>query len=58
MNRRQLQPDDYRVLKGQIDKLRQEAADLERRHTDIAAALKTELAKDARRASSHDETVP
>ncbi len=47
MNFRRPQPGDYQVLQGEIAKLRQEHAVLERRHADITTALKAELAKDA-----------
>ena len=47
MNSRRSQPGDYRVLQGEIDKLRQEATALEQRHTKTTTALKVELAKDA-----------
>ena len=47
MNSRRSQPGDYRVLQGEIDKLRREAGDLERHHAEISTALKVELAKDA-----------
>ena len=47
MNIRRTQPGDYRVLRGEIDKLQEEHAELNRHQETTTTTLKDELAKDA-----------